>query len=46
MYLLMTFGILLWFVYGLLISSWPVIIANLVAAKLASMMLAMKLKYG
>ncbi len=28
MYLIMTLGICLWFIYGLLISNWPMILAN------------------
>lgn len=39
-------GILLWLVYGLLIGSWPLIIANTVTFLLVSTILSLKLRYG
>ena len=41
-----TTGVLLWLIYGVLIESWPVIIANAVTLVLAGANLALKLKYG
>ncbi len=46
MYTLFTLGVALWLVYGILIHSWPVILANVVTLVLAGMVLAMKLKFG
>lgn len=46
MYSLFTLGIFTWLVYGVLIESWPVILANFVTLVLAGMVLAMKLKFG
>ena len=46
MYSLFTLGIFIWLVYGVLIESWPVILANFVTLVLAGMVLAMKLKFG
>ena len=45
MYSIFTLGIALWLVYGLLISAWPIVIANVITLALASMILAMKLRY-
>jgi len=44
MYLIFTTGVVLWFIYGILIQDWPVIIANAVTAILASTVLLLKLK--
>ncbi len=38
-------GVALWLAYGLLIGSWPVILANAVTLVLALAILAMKLRY-
>ena len=38
-------GVLLWLIYGMLIDSLPIIIANAVTLLLASTNLALKLKY-
>lgn len=46
MYSLFTLGIFTWLVYGVLIESWPVILANFVTLVLAGTVLAMKLKFG
>ena len=46
MYSLFTLGIFTWLVYGVLIESWPVILANFITLVLAGMVLAMKLKFG
>jgi len=46
MYSLFTLGIAAWLVYGVLIDSWPVILANLVTLVLAGSVLVMKLKFA
>jgi MtN3 and saliva related transmembrane protein len=46
MYLLLCSGIGLWLAYGILLHSWPVIIANAVALALSSSVLVMKIKFG
>ena len=45
MYSAFVVGILLWLVYGLLLSAWPIVIANAVTLTLAAAILTMKLKY-
>ncbi len=39
-------GITLWFVYGLLIGSWPVIIANAITLVLVGAILVLKIVHG
>ena len=39
-------GLALWLVYGLLIGSWPIIIANVLTLALVGLIIAMKLRYG
>ncbi len=39
-------GVLLWFIYGLYLSAWPVILANGVTLALQLPLLYMKLRYG
>jgi MtN3 and saliva related transmembrane protein len=46
MYLVFTTGLALWLVYGVLVMSWPIIIANIVTIILALCVIAMKLKWG
>ena len=46
MYVLFTLGVGLWFVYGVLIHSAPVCLANGVTLLLASAILAMKIRFG
>jgi MtN3 and saliva related transmembrane protein len=46
MFLMFCTGVLLWLIYGFLIQSLPVILANGVALVLAGAMLALKLKHG
>jgi MtN3 and saliva related transmembrane protein len=46
MYAMLFVGVLLWLVYGLLISSLPVIAANAVTLVLVFAVLAFKIKYG
>jgi len=43
MYVLFTTGVGLWFIYGIIISSYPVIIANAVTGLLALIVLTLKL---
>ena len=45
MFLIFTIGVLSWFVYGLIISDWPVILANAVTLFLSLFILIYKLKY-
>ncbi len=45
-YALFTSGVALWLAYGLLIGSWPVIIANAITLVLALFILTMKLRLG
>ena len=46
MYTMVTTGIGLWLIYGLLITSWPLIIANTISFVLSALILGMKFKYG
>jgi MtN3 and saliva related transmembrane protein len=46
MYVTFTIGIALWFVYGVALGSWPVILSNLLSFVLAATILAMKVRYG
>jgi MtN3 and saliva related transmembrane protein len=39
-------GVALWFVYGVLIGSWPVIISNVVTFALVGTIIALKLIHG
>jgi len=43
---LFSVGIALWLYYGILLSAWPVIIANVVTLALTACLLAMKLAFG
>lgn len=43
---MMVGGIVLWLVYGLVIESWPLVVANTVSLGLNGTILAMKLRYG
>ena len=45
MYSLVTVGVALWLVYGILLVAWPIIIANVITTSLALMILVMKLRY-
>jgi MtN3 and saliva related transmembrane protein len=46
MYSVFTAGVALWLAYGLLLGSWPMVIANTITLALALMILGMKLVYG
>ena len=45
MYSVFTVGVACWLVYGLLLSAWPIVIANCITLGLAAAILAMKLCY-
>jgi MtN3 and saliva related transmembrane protein len=46
MYAAFVAGIAFWFVYGLTLGSWPVILSNAITFLLAVTILAMKVRYG
>jgi MtN3 and saliva related transmembrane protein len=46
MYSLFTTGLALWLAYGLLLKSWPMVIANVITLTLACIILGMKLRYN
>ena len=45
MYSIFSLGVLGWIVYGVLIASWPIIVANSVTLVLAWAVLCLKLKH-
>jgi MtN3 and saliva related transmembrane protein len=46
MYIIFSFGVAMWLTYGLLLASWPIIIANAITLCLAGAVLVMKLRFG
>jgi MtN3 and saliva related transmembrane protein len=46
MYLMFNVGIAFWLVYGLVLMSWPMILANIVTLALSGTILALKIRYG
>lgn len=46
MYSIFTAGVAIWFAYGVLIGSWPIMIANGITVFLAGSVLLMKLRFG
>jgi len=46
MFFLLCLGLSLWLTYGLLITNWPIIVANTVTLLLAASILYHKVKYG
>ena len=44
MYVMFTLGVALWLVYGILLKSWPLIVANGVTVLMAITILILKLK--
>ena len=46
MYSVFTLGVALWLLYGVLLQSWPLMIANSVTLVLAAAILGMKLRFG
>jgi MtN3 and saliva related transmembrane protein len=45
MYSLFTLGVALWLLYGILLKSWPIILANLITLILASVVLILKISH-
>ena len=45
MYSVFASGVALWLTYGLLLSAWPIVVANSITLALAIAILAMKLRY-
>ena len=46
MYSAFTLGVALWLLYGVLVVSWPIVIANAITLALASGILLMKIRFG
>ena len=46
MYSIFAVGVALWLAYGVMIESWPVIVANFVTLVFALTILALKLRHG
>lgn len=46
MYIMLTTGVLLWLVYGLIINDTPIIAANALTLILTSMVLFLKIRHG
>ena len=46
MYAMFITGLLLWIIYGLWISAWPIVIANSITALLAASILALKARFA
>ncbi|MFH1439553.1 MAG: SemiSWEET transporter [Candidatus Woesearchaeota archaeon] len=46
MYIIFCIGVFLWLVYGILLNSWPIIIANILTLILGLAILIMKVRYG
>ena len=46
MYVIFIVGIGFWFLYGLALGSWPMILANITTFTLAAVILALKLRHG
>ncbi len=46
MYSVFTLGVALWLLYGVLLQSWPLMIANSITLVLAAAILMMKLRFG
>ena len=46
MYSVFTLGVALWLLYGVLLQSWPLMIANSITLMLAAAILSMKLRFG
>ena len=46
MYVAFATGVAFWLIFGMMISNWPMIIANAITLALALTILRMKMKYG
>lgn len=44
MYSLFSLGVFFWLIYGIMITSWPIIIANVITLLLACVVLILKIK--
>ncbi len=45
LFLILTTGVLLWLIYGILITNWPIIVANFVTLILTGSILFFKLRF-
>lgn len=46
MYVVFTIGIVGWFIYGIALGSWPMIVSNAITFVLAAVILVLKLRHG
>ncbi|AXK71548.1 hypothetical protein DWG18_04085 [Lysobacter sp. TY2-98] len=46
MYVVFTVGVACWFLYGLALTSWPMIVSNLLTLGLSATILTLKLRHG
>lgn len=46
MYVVFTLGIVAWFLYGIALGSWPMIVSNAITFVLAAVILVLKLRHG
>jgi MtN3 and saliva related transmembrane protein len=46
MYIAFTSGVAFWLIYGIMLGSWPIIIANGITVCLAGAVLIMKIRFG
>ena len=46
MYITFMVGVICWFTYGLMLSAWPIIVANIVTFALTLAVIWMKLRWG
>ena len=46
MYSILTLGIGMWFAYGIMLMSWPLIISNIITLTMIFMIIVMKFRYG
>jgi MtN3 and saliva related transmembrane protein len=46
MYVTFTVGIMFWFLYGVALGSWPIMISNTITFALAGTILALKVRHG
>jgi len=46
MYVAFAAGVALWFLFGMLIHNWPIIVSNAITFALTAAIVAMKLRYG
>jgi MtN3 and saliva related transmembrane protein len=46
MYITFMIGVICWFTYGLMLTAWPIIVANIITFGLALAVILMKLRWG